>query len=150
MRLTRVYFSSFSALPQNFKSHQRHVSAMRFDKKLAPSLVRHATWKDRRAQSISSEDKGYRGSLQPQKARGEMGTDGEDRAKKWRISDEQRYCQLCDANKQTSRRISNPAGSLRLLHSGPQLLSLLFEMYNALPVLYEEAVLILQKDLKKK
>lgn len=28
-------------------------------------------------------------------------------------------------------------GSLRLLYSGPQLLSLLFQMYNALPALYE-------------
>lgn len=36
MRLTRVYFSSFSTLVRNFKSHQRHVFALLFDKKLAP------------------------------------------------------------------------------------------------------------------
>lgn len=45
---------------------------------LLASLVRHATWRDRRARSISSKNKGYQRSLQTQKARGGMGTDGKD------------------------------------------------------------------------
>lgn len=63
---------------ENFKSHRRYVSAVRFDKKLSPSLVRHATWRDRRAWSILSEEKRYRGSLELQKARRGIGINEEE------------------------------------------------------------------------
>lgn len=106
------------SLAQNFKSHQRHVSARRFDKKLFPRLLdmQHRQTDERQVYIPSKYERWSEGRIFTiaKNARWDKDRRGrKSRGTKY-IRRVQWYCQLRDANKQTSRCISNPtAESLR-------------------------------------
>lgn len=154
MRLVYVSSTDPFSLARNFESHQRHVSARRFDKKLFPRLLdmQHRQTDERQVyiHRRSMKDVGGQNCYDRKRREVRQKIDGgrKSRGTKY-IRRVQWYCQLRDANKQTSRCISNPtAESLRFASGFAAVIFIIWDLQCLVSIVRATCLRHVQRSLR--